>query len=324
MIQTRFTKDFGIDAPIVSAPMAMHSDGTLAAAVSSAGGLGTFGAAGPLVDPAFVREQIRIVRAQTDKPFGVGFITHLLSDHPQTFDAALEERVPVIFFSFADPTSWIERARASHAKVICQVHTVDAARVAASAGANALIAQGNEAGGHTGELNLLPFLSRLIDEFPGIPILAAGGIAAGRSLAAVLAAGAEGASLGTAFLATHEAPVPESLKELIVDSTAEDTVYTRLFDILSNARSGFPPWPTSIAARTYNNAFVQKWSGREHELTDHLEEAINDREDSGDTFGFFGESASFIREIQSAKSVIGSICSDAEALLSARARIVVT
>ena len=319
---TRFTEAFTLTHPIVSAPMAFHTDGTLAAAVCSAGGLGTFGASGPFMEPDSVREQIRYIRSRTDRPFGVGFLTHLLDDYPENFDVAIDERVPVILLSFADPTPWIARAKAVDAKVICQVQTVDAARTAAAAGADALIAQGNEAGGHTGTANLLPFLTRLIDELPNVPILAAGGIASGRSLAAVLAAGGEGASLGTAFLATYEAPVSDDLKNLIVESSAEDTIYTRLFDTLGELRSSLPAWPEGIAARVCINLFVRKWSGRESELADHLDEAARDLEASGDRVGFFGESASFISEIRSAETVVRSICNDAEELLLERARYI--
>jgi nitronate monooxygenase len=218
MLKTRLTKMLGLRYPIISAPMARMSGGRLAAAVSAAGGLGTIGGISVAVPtgPDYLREQIRLIRAQTDRPFGVGFITHFLCLAPENFDAVLEERVPVVLFSFADPRPWIGRARDAGATTVCQVQTLDAARDAVSAGAHVLVAQGNEAGGHTGALHLLPFLVRIVEEFPDVPVVAAGGIASGRSLAAVLAAGAEGAWLGTAFVATHENELPDAYKAQIV------------------------------------------------------------------------------------------------------------
>ena len=320
MLRTRLSSLLGVDYPIISAPMALHSDGSLAAAVSLGGGLGTFGAAGPLVGPEFVREQINTIRARTDRPFGVGFLTHLLEVDRENFDLVISEKVPVIAFSFADPRPWIGIAKKSEATVICQVHTVEAARAAASAGADVLVAQGNEAGGHAGQRNLLPFLCPLIEEFPGIPIVAAGGIASGRSLAAVLGAGAEGAWMGTAFLATNEAPISHELKDLIVRSTAEDTVYTPLFDRFFELTRGAQSWPDEIAARVYKSSFARKWVGRERELESHLSEVASDMESRPNPLAFFGESASFIHQIQSAENVVRSICSDAAKLLSERAR----
>jgi nitronate monooxygenase len=234
MLKTRLTDLCGIRYPIISAPMVGYSSGSLAAAVSAAGGLGTFGAASSTsaVGPDYVREQIRHIRSQTDQPFGVGFITHYIPVSPQNFEVVLDEAVPVVLFSFADPQPWLGRAEQAGAVTVCQVQTIEAARGAVAAGADVLVAQGNEAGGHTGTMNLLPFLVRLVEEFPRLPIMAAGGIATGRSLAAVLTAGAEDAWMGTAFLATQEAQeVSEAHKGLIVQSHAEETIYTKVFDI---------------------------------------------------------------------------------------------
>src|SRR3989442_5722587 len=246
MLKTRITDLFGLRYPIISAPMVRYSGGSLAAAVSAAGGLGTFGAASPAnpVVPDYVRAQIRHIRSQTDQPFGVGFITHALPVSPENFEVVLEEEVPVVLFSFADPTPWLRRAKQAGAVTVCQVQTLEAARVAAAAGTDVLVAQGNEAGGHTGTMNLLPFLVRLVEEFPHLPIVAAGGIATGRSLAAVLTAGAEGAWMGTAFVATQDAQeVSEAHKALIVQSNAEETIYTQVFDIMHTAMSQGPRWP---------------------------------------------------------------------------------
>src|SRR5439155_9969639 len=132
-------------------------------------------------------------------------ITARLPRIEENFRACLEERVPVVAFSFGDPTPYVARAKAAGAKVLCQVQTIEAAGLALAAGTDVLVAQGNEAGGHTGRLGTLPFLAQVLDMAGSTPVIASGGIATGRALAAVLAAGGEGAWLGTPLLATHEA-----------------------------------------------------------------------------------------------------------------------
>jgi nitronate monooxygenase len=254
----------------------------------------------------------------------VGFITHCIPAAPQNFEVALEKNVPVILFSFADPEPWLSRAKAAGALTVCQVQ-IKAAHAAAAAGADVLVAQGNEAGGHTGRMNLLPFLVSLVEAFPQLSVLAAGGIATGRSLAAVLAAGAEGAFMGTAFLATGEATeVPEATKELIVESQAEETVYTQVCDIMNGAMAKSPPWPEGIAARLYKNKFVQKWHGQENDLRQRLDQILPDyaearqRHNLNTIPAYFGESASFGHAVRAAEEVLRSVCDDAERLLRQR------
>jgi nitronate monooxygenase len=274
VLKTKVTEWFGIQYPVMSAPMSLHSGGRLAAAVSQAGGLGLFGGTNP-TGPDWVREQIRYVRSQTNGPFGVGFITHLIPVFPENFEVALEERVPVVTFSFAGPHPWLSRAKEKGITIICQVQTMEAAAQAVAAGADILVAQGNEAGGHTGAMTLFPLLINIVDQYPDIPVMAAGGVGYGRSLAAVLAAGSEGAWVGTAFLATPEAvEVPEAYKNCIVQSNGEDTIYTQIFDILDPAIFHIPAWPEGIAALAYNNRFVQEWHGRENELRQGLDQVI--------------------------------------------------
>ena len=328
MLKTRITELFGIKRPVISAPMVKMSGGRLAAAVSSAGGLGTFGCANALknTDPEYIREQIAYIRSQTDKPFGAGFQTGHIAPAPENFDTVLEEEVPVILFSFADPRPWLSRAKETGAKTICQVQTIDDARMAIEGGVDVLAAQGNESGGHTGVMNLLPFIVRLVEEFPEVPIIAAGGISNGRSLAAVLAAGADGAWMGTAFVATEENDErPDSHKELIVSSDGDDTVYTQVFDILFQAAYGGKPWQKGIAARVFNNRLAQEWHGQENELREHLAEVLpsylegRERVDTALTPNFIGESAAFISAVRPAAEVVHTVCDEAEQQLRRRA-----
>ena len=317
MLKTRFTELLGLQYPVMSAPMSNHSGGRLAAAVSRAGGLGTFGGSNNF-GPDWFREQIAFVRAQTDRPFGVGFITQLIEAAPQNFEIALAERVPALIFSFADPRPWIGQARDAGAITICQVQTPRAAQLAMDAGANALLAQGNEAGGHTGEMNLLPLLVDLVERYPDTLTLAAGGITSGRALAAALAAGASGASLGTAMLATPEAvEVPDAFKEQILSSTGADTAYTRLYDLL-----GDEPWPAGIAGRVYRNRMVREWDGRDAEILAHREELASDvaaaraRHDVEMASVYMGQGAGNVNDIRPAGDVVRAICDGADRILS--------
>ena len=316
MLQTRFTELLGLKYPVMSAPMANHSGGQLAAAVSLAGGLGTFGGSNN-AGPDWVRQQIAHIRSVTDRPFGVGFITHLIESHPDNFQAALEEGTPVIIFSFTDPQPWLGRAKAAGAITICQVQRLDLARLAVDPGADFLLAQGNEAGGHTGSMNLLPLLVELVERYPQTPVLAAGGITGGRALSAVLAAGAQGASLGTALLATPEAvEVPDSFKERIVLSDGQDTAFTRLYDLL-----GDRPWPGGIAGRVYRNRLVREWDGRDADILAHREELKSDvaaagaRLDTEICSVYMGQGAGQVNAIRPAAEVVSEICEGAERII---------
>jgi nitronate monooxygenase len=327
MLKTRLTELLGLDYPIVSAPMARMSGGRLAAAVSAAGGLGTFGGLS-MARPTgadYVREQIAEVRACTDRPFGVGFITHWLPNAAENFDAVLAERVPVVLFSFADPRPWIGRARDSGARVICQVQTLDSARDAVAAGADVLAVQGNEAGGHTGRQALLPFLVSVVEALPSVPVVAAGGIGDGRSLAAVLAAGADGAWMGTAFMTTDENELSPATKEAVVRGSGRDTVWTEVMDILNTRMRGVPAWPGGIACRLEANAFIRKWHGREEELRAHVDEVLpvwaeaTKRVDRDVLPLIYGLSADAVRSVRPAADVLREVCGTAERCLARHA-----
>ena len=316
MLRTRFTDLFNLDYPVMNAPMSNHSGGQLAAAVSVAGGLGTFGGTNDL-GPEWFRQQIAHIRGRTQRPFGIGFITQLIEYDTTNIEIALEERVPVFIFSFADPDPWVRRARDSGAATICQVQSLELARQAVDAGADILLAQGNEAGGHTGEINLLPLLVDLVERYPGLPVLAAGGITSGRALAGVLATGAVGASLGTAMLATPEAvEVPDTFKEQVILSDGQDTAFTRLYDLL-----GTRPWPEGIAGRVFRNRLVREWDGRDAEILAHREELASDVAaaravaDTGASAVYMGQGAGHINAIRPAAEVIRDICEGAEAVL---------
>jgi nitronate monooxygenase len=315
-METRLTKLLGIKHPILSAPMANHSGGRLAGAVSAAGALGTFGAAGKPVE--WLRGEIALARSLTDGPFGVGFITHRLELDAALFDAALEERVPVIAFSFADPRPWIDRARDAGCKTVCQVQSMERAQEAVESGADVLAVQGVEAGGHTGATSMMPLLEQVLDAYPDVPVIASGGIGSGRSVAAVLAAGADGAWMGTRFLATDEAvEVSAAHKDVIVRSDGTDTAFTPIWDELQDS-----PWPAGIAGRGYANAFYREWEGRERELADRLPyvraewQKRRDADPIEQGAVWMGISAGQVKSVLPASQVVEQVMADAERLLS--------
>jgi len=313
---------FKMRYPIISAPMARTSGGVLAAAVSIEGGLGTFGGVHPHsapIQPDYIETQVQHIRKQTDRPFGVGFITHLIEHYPDNFNKVLEEKVPVVILSFSDPRPWLGRIKESGATAICQVQTMDAAHIAIEEGADIIAVQGNEAGGHTGVMNLLPFLCQALDKFPDIPVVAAGGIASERSLAAILAAGADGALIGSGFMAVQEATeIDELLRDKILESDGQDTIRSSVFDILGVYTFKNPKWPKGIAMRTFRNKFLEKWHGHETELESQIEELseIYLKECQGGNLDVtplaFGESAGFIDRIQTSREFMEGLCSKAE------------
>ena len=323
MLATRLTELFGLEHPIVLAPMANGAtSGHLAAAVCAAGGLGLFGGIHS-GGPEWVREQIRFMRTRAGERWGVGFITWMIPNFEANFQVCLDEHVPIMAFSFGDPTQYVVRAKAAGAKVLCQVQTIESARVALEAGTNVLVVQGNEAGGHTGQLGTLPFLAQVLELSGSTPVIASGGIGSGRALAAVLAAGAEGAWLGTPLLATHEAvEVAETYKKCIVESNGQDTVFTRVFDIMYDLR-----FPAEIAGRARVNRITRAWHGREEEVRRRREELAAENpmpppieRDPEVHPIWMGQSAGSIHGVRSVAEVIRELCEGAERCLRERSR----
>jgi len=308
VIQTRFTAMLELEHPLMSAPMALHCGGTLAAAVSTAGGLGSFGGI-HAEGAAWVHAQSALARERTDRPFAIGFITPFLQGARDGFAAALEERPAAIMLSFSDPGEWGRRVKDAGCRLICQVQTFADADLALATGADVLVAQGNEAGGHTGTMGLLPLLCGITERYADVPVLAAGGIGSGRVLAAVLAAGADGALVGTAFLATPEAvEIGDDYKEAIAASDGSDTVFSSAHDIVSGR-----PWPQGIGVRTQRDAFTDEWAGREAELRAHATDVPPPPRPR-----FFGPAAHFVAGVRPAGDVVRQISSDAERVLRDR------
>ena len=250
-MKTALCQMLGIEHPIIAAPMGPDLTGPeLVAAVSNAGGLGILQA--QLCPPPLFRQVIRRVRELTDKPFGVNLVLHFpVEGHVAV---CLEERVPIIWFFWGDPTAYVERAHAAGTKVFHQVGSVADAQRSAAAGVDVIIAQGTEAGGHVaGEVSTLALVPRVVDAVAPRPVAAAGGIGDARGVVAVLALGAQAAVLGTRFLASIESRAHPHYKDKLLAANEEDTVRTILFG------HGWPNAPH----RTLRTAFVQQWLGQE-------------------------------------------------------------
>lgn len=226
MISTSFTRLVGIEAPVVSAPITMSPQ--LVAAVSNAGGLGML--QGTWLTPDGIGDAVRSTQALTDRPFGINLVIDERRD--EQLAAVLAAGVKVVSLFWGDPEPYLDRVHAAGALAILTVGSAAEARRAAAIGVDAVVAQGWEAGGHVwGGVATLPLVPAVKAAVGEMPVLAAGGIADGRGLAAVLALGADAAWVGTRFLASEEAPIADVYQQRVVDASEEDTVYSTTFDV---------------------------------------------------------------------------------------------
>ncbi len=257
MWRTRITEEYGLDLPFVSAGMGFLALPELAAAVSNAGGLGLLGVAP--APPPLMEAMIRKTRALTSRPFGVDLIVEETAFGPATatehIEVCLAERVPVVvFFWHLPPADWVARLHGGGARVWMQVGSVAQAREAVAAGVDALIAQGSEAGGHNrSTLALTSLVPALADAVAPCPIVAAGGLADGRGVAAALALGAEAVCVGTRLLASREAYAHEEYKRRVVEASVDDVGRTSIFG---------PEWPDQ-PMKVIRNRVVREWAGRD-------------------------------------------------------------
>ncbi|MDQ4085606.1 MAG: nitronate monooxygenase [Actinomycetota bacterium] len=265
-MRTWLTERFGLSVPVVAAPMAGVSGGELAAAVSAAGALGMVGI-GSEADPRWVREQRRAA-ATAGGPYGAGLLAWSLPDRPQLLDAVVGEDddrpVPLpalVSVSFGDYAAYVPRLQEAGIVVATQAGTVADALAAEDAGVDVVVARGGEGGGHGRDLvATLPLLQAVLERVR-LPVLAAGGVGTPRGLAAVLAAGAAGAWVGTAFLTCREALTVDRVAAHLADVDETGTAYGTVFDTASAAG-----WPAEYGGRAVRNEFFDTWHGRENEL----------------------------------------------------------
>lgn len=260
-LQTRFTQKFGLTIPIVSAPMAGAAGGKLAQAVSDAGGLGFVGGGYGELD--WTRRELG--QCQPER-VGWGFITWAIAADDRAFALALEHKPKAMFLSFGDSRSFAQRARALGIPVFCQIQELAQLPQAIDSGADVIVAQGNEAGGHgmnrRSVMCLVPEVRDWLDaHVPDVLLLAAGGIADGRGLAAALTLGADGAVVGTRFWATSESLAVPAAKAFALGLDGDATSRSRIFDILRRKN-----WPKEYGFRAYRNAMHRRWEGCEAAL----------------------------------------------------------
>lgn len=320
-LSTALTSRLGIRHPILLAPMDVVADARLCTAVTSSGGLGILG--GGYGSKEWLSRELDLL-ANAGTRFGIGFITWSMARQPALLELALERKPAAVMLSFGDPAPFVERIKRAGALVICQVQTVALAKEAVAAGADILVAQGTEGGGHGGSRGLMTLLPEVVDAVdPDIPVVAAGGIADGRGLAAALMLGAAGVLMGTRFYATTEAAAADAAKKLVVSATGDDTLRSIVFDI-----SRQNVWPSPYTGRCLRNAYLDLWYGRELDLLRSLDEQSH-RYAAARAAGNFdiaaviaGESAGLVHTVPAAAEIVDRVVHEASELL-ARGRTLV-
>ena len=317
-MRTRACELFGIQHPVVLGGMGSGTSPELVAAVSNGGGLGVQGCAGR--SPDQIARLADAIRAATDRPFGLNLVLFLAD--AAAIDAVLSAGPPVVSTAWPWPdfdlAALFARAHATGARVMHMVSTVHEARRAAEAGADIIVAQGAEGGGHVGLMGTIVLVPQVVRAVAPLPVLAAGGIADGAGLAAALTLGAEGVLLGTRFLATPEAPLPDAYKEAICRSDGHDTLLTELHDVITGQ-----VWPGAFA-RVLRTPFVQEWLGREGEVRQRraeLLQRIRRAREQGDVANgslLIGQDAGLIDRVEPAREVVQRMVREAEAILSRR------
>lgn len=260
-MRTRFTERFKLKYPIACAPMAYIAGGILAGAVSRAGALGLIG--GGYGDADWIAKEHALAAGAV---VGGGLITWTIEHNPPILDAALSHRPQAFMLSFGDPRPYAAKIKASGAALICQIQRLAQLDQALEAGADVIVAQSSEAGGHgmhnRATITLVPEVADILAKrAPNTLLLAAGGVADGRGLAAVLALGADGALVGSRLWASRESLAHEASKAMAVRLTGEDTDRSTVFDILREK-----DWPEGYTFRALKNTMTERWSGREDEL----------------------------------------------------------
>ena len=322
MLRTPVCDLLGIEHPIIQAAIWPATSPELVAAVSNAGGLGSLGA---VFEPAErLRAQVVRVRELTDRPFAINHVVPLLNE--ETFAFTLEARPAVISFALGDPGDLVQRAHDVGATVVHQVHTVRQARQAAERGVDVIIAQGGEAGGQglAQGPSTMVLVPQVVDAVAPIPVLAAGGIADGRGLAAALVLGAQGANIGTRFLASEESSAPEEWKRSILSTESEDAVRFEVWkSILPNATDAYDTVP-----RVLRTPFVDRWSEQPEEAKrqgERLRSEIMDALGKGrahELVPFSGQTTGLVRDILPAAEIVRRIVAATEQALLGGAAII--
>jgi NAD(P)H-dependent flavin oxidoreductase YrpB (nitropropane dioxygenase family) len=319
-MRTRICTLLGISHPVVLGGMGVGTGPELVAAVSNAGGLGIQGGCAGL-QPEAIAEMAAAIRRATDRPFGLNLL--LFHTGAAEIDAVLTARPAVLSSSWAradqDLTTLFTRSHEAGVPVMHMVATTREAYRAAEAGADIIVAQGTDGGGHVGLTGTMALVPMVVRAVAPTPVVAAGGLADGAGLAAALMLGADGALYGTRFLATREARIPASYKRVIVDSDGHDTLVTDIPDLAYGA-----VWPGAYA-RVVRNRFIETWIGREEELRYGQIDAAATvarafaAEDADRGVVYAGQSSGSIDAVEPAGTVVEKIVAQAVELLRHRA-----
>jgi len=317
LLTTRLTEFLGIEHPILLAPMAEVSGGRLAAAVTAAGGLGLIG--GGYGDAGWLQRQFDEAQGAG---VGVGFITWSLARNPEPLDAALARQPATIMLSFGDPMEFADRIHAANVPLTVQVQTLEQARRALDAGAEVIVAQGGEAGGHgMNSRSTFTFVPEIVDlvakHSPSTLVVAAGGVADGRGLAAALALGADGVLVGTRLWTSTEALVTPEAQQRAVGASGDDTSRTRVYDIVRQR-----DWPGEYDLRLVTNPLIEAWHGNESELRARLPEAVSAfkkavaEQDFNVVTPIVGEAISLVHDVRPAADIVRDMVGDAARILN--------
>lgn len=320
MLHTYLTTTWRLRYPIIGAPMAYVGRGRLAHAVSHAGGLGMFGI-GSTESVAFLAQEAAVARGNDRARFGIGMHAWAIEKRPDLLDAAIEANPFLISLSFGSAASYVKRLHQHGILLATQVNSRAEAMQAERDGVDLIVAQGMEAGGHvTGEVSTLPLLQAVLDAVR-VPVLAAGGIASPRGVAAALAAGAEGVWVGTALLASPECENTEQARARLVQAQETETILTRAFDVAQGLA-----WPPEYPGRALRNHFTDQWHSRidalpqEAEARQQLAEAIASKNyDLAQIYA--GEAVGLVTRQQPAGDVIQNLGEGAERLLRDRSAL---
>jgi nitronate monooxygenase len=320
-IATPLTALLGIKHPVLLAPMDTLSGARLVRAVSEAGGFGILG--GGYGDRTRLETETAKLKDFSGS-FGIGFITWSMAKQPELLDIALAARPRAIMLSFGDPAPFAPRIRDAGALLICQVQSEDMAKQALDAGANILIAQGTEAGGHGASRTTLDIVPSIIDLAAGrVPVVAAGGIADGRGLAAMMMLGASGVLMGTRFYASIEADGADEAKRRICAAESGNSVRGIIFDLSRNN-----VWPAPFTGRCLINDHARRWMGREVELLQQVNAVAAEYAAAKAAANFdiaaviAGESVGLIHDIPPAAEIVERVVTEAEQLLLGRRNFV--
>lgn len=308
-IMTKFTEYFSIKHPVMLAPMGAVAGGDLAATVSNAGGLGMIGVGYGDLD--WLQTQLELVIQKTKQPWGVGFITWTLNQ--QLFDLAMRFAPDVVMLSFGDIRPWVNQIKQQSKTLICQVQNLTDAVDASQLGADFIVAQGSEAGGHgSSQRTTLSLVRAIKQRLPEQKLIAAGGIADGKTLAAALDLGADAVLMGTRFYASHQSLAHPKMKQRIIEASGDETIRTRVFDIVRDI-----PWPHRYTGRALTNSFIERWQDREAELTEIRASLIDEfykAQQSADpemAMIWAGECVDYIDNIQDAAEIVNNIITEA-------------